>query len=481
MKFVYLLVFALIFNTIEGQSRFEYLNDIDESGGISSAVNFFGGYLICESVFDGVRSETTLIVLDESGENIRSEIVDSELEESHIEHLIWWNDKLLAFAVERDESKDTSNLVVFEISKQLEINKIALFPFMGNSGLRIVKASKSYSDSDLLVSCVFSTQRNSSDYTSHVFSLDSLFILKQLTVEPIQGFAFETLFNEKNNQYVVFTLSGHYRFDRNFDQIDGFKSFQGFIRGQGSVVINDSSNYVFISKRVRSPINIVMTELDTGLQIVSQQEFGEEVPNDVIRDFPAYYQSFAMDERGDKVIGGMGDWWLENADLWTPIGRSKFMLVKLDEEDNHLWTKYYKDDAFYSMFGVLACSDGGYLMYGFRYDSENDFSANPYALKVGQDGNFIQTSIDRIDREEIEVLVSPNPSSGQITIQLTEFEKAVDLRIELVSMSGKLILTEEMREASKKIDVRDLPTATYLMNIYNRNGQLLYAKPLMKK
>ncbi len=78
--------------------------------------------------------------------------------------------------------------------------------------------------------------------------------------------------------------------------------------------------------------------------------------------------------------------------------------------------------------------------------------------------------IEELDLTTLEVF--PNPTDGIINIQLSS-SQAADLDLELMSLEGKLVYKERVKTGETgmiSLDFSHLPTATYILRIYNNDG-----------
>jgi hypothetical protein len=148
---------------------------------------------------------------------------------------------------------------------------------------------------------------------------------------------------------------------------------------------------------------------------------------------------------------------------------SYFMLHKLDKNYNITYKKRYGgNDAYYEMSGVLATSDGGCLMYGTRYNFNTIPKTDAYLIKVDGNGTVVsETSIPMVTPR---IVVFPNPSSEFLTIDLPSLTGEIDIRI--FDAQGKLVLSEKGRSAEKPLNVQELASGNYVLQVWQK-GQLL--------
>jgi hypothetical protein len=124
-----------------------------------------------------------------------------------------------------------------------------------------------------------------------------------------------------------------------------------------------------------------------------------------------------------------------------------FVLHKMDKRQNTLWKKRYGKDGQFVMFGLLATSDGGCLMYGYRYLHVVDKKLEAYILKV--DGNGIITSETAIPIAQSSIIPYPNPSSGQLNFKKGDPSVFGAFDLNIFDISGKLIFQKKETDLSE--------------------------------
>jgi len=181
------------------------------------------------------------------------------------------------------------------------------------------------------------------------------------------------------------------------------------------------------------------------------------MPKDTI-DFPAFNTPISVASSGDIFVGGnahyqVGYWLYRHKPSWQ-------VLAKLHPDNfSPQWVKYYGGDAYYSMFGVLATSDGGCLMYGAKYTKQGEADADGYIMKVAGDGT---TSNDEPKKDDPwKVQVFPNPVSSQLSIRSDQ----QPFRFELFDVAGKMVKSLESTSELLEVEVNDLPAAAYFYKI----------------
>jgi hypothetical protein len=79
------------------------------------------------------------------------------------------------------------------------------------------------------------------------------------------------------------------------------------------------------------------------------------------------------------------------------------------------------------------------------------------------------------DIEPTTASVYPNPSSDVINISLN---KGQLLKIELFSMTGRLIFKKDLNSKTYALNIGDYPSGVYLVRVFNQNNDIVNTKIL---
>lgn len=151
-----------------------------------------------------------------------------------------------------------------------------------------------------------------------------------------------------------------------------------------------------------------------------------------------------------------------------------FILTQYNEDLTSNWTRFYGGDMYYIMAGVLATKDGGCLMYGQRYDPENDDKGQDiYLLKVGPNGLLTSTTTPE---NASDITVYPNPTTNYIFFDTGE---ASMYEVSFFDGLGKVIFQEKIPNNSP-VDVRHLPVGMYTY-VLERKGKIVSQGKWMKE
>jgi hypothetical protein len=66
--------------------------------------------------------------------------------------------------------------------------------------------------------------------------------------------------------------------------------------------------------------------------------------------------------------------------------------------------------------------------------------------------------------------VSPNPSTGLISLNFTEKWQGIQKTIQVSDLSGRIIKTVETSESTPNFDWNELPQGTYIISVRTKSG-----------
>lgn len=151
-------------------------------------------------------------------------------------------------------------------------------------------------------------------------------------------------------------------------------------------------------------------------------------------------------------------------------------ICKLDSNLNPIWKRWYgSEKSFHYVTGFVLTNDGGCLLSGSGHPQASHYYAPyPYVLKITSDG---YCSIK--DNEEPLLkpyAFFPNPVDDQLHM---EFSPDVQPRImELYDIQGRLVRSQS--KGLERIDMSELPTGTYTLRIVMEDGTA-YSEKVVKQ
>lgn len=181
-------------------------------------------------------------------------------------------------------------------------------------------------------------------------------------------------------------------------------------------------------------------------------------------DYPAIKGGLDFNHKDSVFMGGMALWW---GSWW---GTSNWFVVwQTDSLLNLRWERFYGGDAYYTMWKLIATSDGGCIAAGSRYDYKNTDvqQEDIYILKLDNEGLFVG------DRESStinmqEAIVFPNPGSNQLNVRIAA--QYPSSTFELYDMAGNRVLSRSIIGKWGEVNTSFLPIGNYIYRIFNDDG-----------
>ncbi len=99
--------------------------------------------------------------------------------------------------------------------------------------------------------------------------------------------------------------------------------------------------------------------------------------------------------------------------------------------------------------------------------------SNPIEVTRDTTGDVCLTSTEILDPNEIELVMSPNPTNGFFNIQAKLKERPDQLILEVRTSLGNVVFSKELSnqlQVSEKIDISNLPEGFYLLSLRTENG-----------
>ncbi|CAN5255234.1 hypothetical protein BH09BAC5_BH09BAC5_04600 [soil metagenome] len=120
--------------------------------------------------------------------------------------------------------------------------------------------------------------------------------------------------------------------------------------------------------------------------------------------------------------------------------------------------------------GGDASGSGGTVAYsvGQIIYTTNSGATGTSAQGVQQPYEIYTTGIDQ-SFQSISVIVFPNPTSETLTLQVNDFN---NLQYEMFDAEGKLILSNNINATKSEIEMKNLATGTYFINVNKENKKV---------
>jgi hypothetical protein len=153
------------------------------------------------------------------------------------------------------------------------------------------------------------------------------------------------------------------------------------------------------------------------------------------------------------------------SDFYFSHDTSHIHIVKFDEELNIIWHKVLGGDAYYNLYRVLACSDGGCLLVAnkFEYEDNPDKIRNVYIAKLSIDGDFLWKREYPVSKM---ISIFPNPVKNNLYLDLSKNVSINEYKI--FNQLGDLVLSGQ--HFSGTINVDALSVGTYIIQLSTNIG-----------
>lgn len=177
----------------------------------------------------------------------------------------------------------------------------------------------------------------------------------------------------------------------------------------------------------------------------------------------AIKHSLDTTKNGDIYIGSTFNYPVNCQNYPYCSDTSYFLLQKMDKRLNTLWKKRYGKNGLFIMYGLISTSDGGCLMYGYRYLHTVEQKLEAYIIKV--DGNGLVTSETTIPIAKSSINAYPNPSTGQLNFKKETPSVFERFDVLVFDISGKLVYQKKETDLLETLDLTHLAEGNYMYQI----------------
>ena len=137
-------------------------------------------------------------------------------------------------------------------------------------------------------------------------------------------------------------------------------------------------------------------------------------------------------------------------------------------------------DRYYGAFGgshknefydIVEMADSSLVLCGESTKNSENFPQRGWLVSLDQNGNLdsLVVDVEVIEvRSEVALSVYPNPTDDHITLALTN--ENIE-RVELYSLTGELVRTEEVRGSEARISLDGLASGVYSVLVNGRYGK----------
>jgi hypothetical protein len=464
---------ALSFNLFSQTSFVYKYSTLSDEGSTDAIETLDGGFMVTASIgdFSSHMYSTLLIKLNQYGDTVLTKTISVRPETCLIGDLVTASDGNY-FGVGIKEFSNGTNLWLLKISPDLDILQdttysigvtgiISYYALVNQYNNLIIYGSASINGSNNHPFIYQLTQAGDSlSYGYYNDSTSSEYVFSMIEKPDISGYfmmilgKYQVPMNNAPGQ--ILTLD----YNLNVTGIDSLP--RGLSMYYNSKVINNHQ-FVLTGKKTTSfsprTDQLGILKLDTSFNVVNEYYLG---PDDTI-SYPGYLHNLDFIDTNNIYYGGT----CNQAIADFSSNKSYYMLGNFDSSLNLKWQKYYGGDMYYTLWGLIATSDGGCLLLGSSYDHlTQDMERDIYIIKVDSTG--VITSTDETRQATLhDAIVYPNPGKDYLVIE--SGPQVTGAKMTMTDMNGRQVLNETINGSQININTHSLQEGTYLWQIILRN------------
>ncbi len=171
-----------------------------------------------------------------------------------------------------------------------------------------------------------------------------------------------------------------------------------------------------------------------------------------------------IDENGNIFVVGEVDW----SASFFPQTYDYIYLAKMDSNLNVLTERYLGGNSFYGVMTMIATTDGGMAIGGYKYDyTVNEWGDND-AFLIKTDPELWVNTPENYAIPVHSVLVYPNPGSSIMNIRTTEKGSI----LKLFDLSGQELLQTTITDLITEINCNRLIQGVYVWKLYKNSREI---------
>jgi hypothetical protein len=186
------------------------------------------------------------------------------------------------------------------------------------------------------------------------------------------------------------------------------------------------------------------------------------------KTFVGMREGMDIDENGNIFVAGEVDW----VAAFFPQSYDYIYLAKMDSNLNVLTERYLGGDSFYAIMTMIATTDGGMAIGGYKYDyMVNEWGDND-AFLIKTDASLMVSTPEYSTIPVHSALVYPNPGSGAMNIRTTENGSM----LRLYNLSGQQLLQTKIVGLITEINCHHIPGGVYVWKLFKNNREIDHGK-----
>jgi hypothetical protein len=207
---------------------------------------------------------------------------------------------------------------------------------------------------------------------------------------------------------------------------------------------------------------VVILRYDENLQNTGIAIVDTPVQNVIL--YPAASNGVQQCINSEIIVGGT--WNIDYTTLFSS-NKSYFFLSRFDTALTHIETQKFGGEAYYSMNGLLSTSDGGCLMYGYRYDETTGSGLDPFVKKLNMEELTANLTNGIVD-PAIGYRIFPNPGTENVSV---ETPLGTEAYLTVKSPAGQIFFSGQVNDKDI-LYTHSWPSGYYLYQFIDSAGKI---------
>ena len=236
----------------------------------------------------------------------------------------------------------------------------------------------------------------------------------------------------------------------------------------------DQLNLAGQNYRIFYPSGILSLDQDDSKSQLPRQQYSKLLFSDVIENVEARGQgALAFDDNlgfanfsVELLNDQQGGYQLSSKDGWVTIATLKFDVLQEIEEVSMIWGREGMSETYATAFVEIAAWEAPLQTSTVVIDEYIDFNLRLDAFSL--------------EDQVYEINIGPNPTTDFVSIKSNR-EINTDIEVWIRDLSGRLIQINQLQKGSLHyaIDVSNLQSASYILDITDKAGKSLYSKKIV--
>ncbi len=158
-------------------------------------------------------------------------------------------------------------------------------------------------------------------------------------------------------------------------------------------------------------------------------------------------------------------------------GKSYFACWQIDKNLNIAWSRFIGGEASYIARHTTATKDGGVIISGIIGPRNNLLTDAALMIKIGPNGEVLNTNELPKGTQVLSYLVGPNPVQNILNIQ----SFTPNTTIQIVNSLGKVVMQQPITQQQTELNLSHLSAGVYFYRFSSPNGFILQSGKLVKE